>query len=69
MSKDLEQPVNVTEKYMYGINIRLNIIIEQLSSLLEHIAKQEGVPVEVTKVEAKEEVITKPERKKRSTSK
>lgn len=41
----MPEPYNVEEKYLHGINIRLEILIEQISSLLEHIAKRDSVAV------------------------
>lgn len=40
------QPLNMDDKYLYGINIRLEVLIDQFGSLLEHIARKEGVTVE-----------------------
>lgn len=50
----IPQPVNANERLLYGINIRLEAVIEQLSSIVEHLAKQDGVAV--TSNEVKEEV-------------
>lgn len=51
MSKSqIDEPLNANERYLYGINMRLEVLIEQMSSLLEHIAKKEGVAVESAKV-------------------
>lgn len=46
MSNELEMPVNIEEKYLYGINVRLNIIIDMLSNLLEVYANQNNVAIE-----------------------
>ena len=46
MNSKLEEPVNIEEKYLYGINIRLNIIIDMLSSLLEVYVNQNNVAIE-----------------------
>lgn len=42
----LQEPLNAEERYLYGINVRLSILIEQMSSFLEHIAKKDEVAVE-----------------------
>lgn len=40
---EIDEPVNVMERYFYGINVRLNIIINMLSSLIEAYAKQNNI--------------------------
>lgn len=52
--RDLEQPLNAEERYLYGINVRLGILIEMLSSFLDVYAKQNQVAV--TSNEVVEEV-------------
>lgn len=47
----LDEPMNANERMLYGVNVRLNILIEQVSSLVNYIAEKEGVAVESTKVE------------------
>lgn len=47
----LDNPLNAQEKYLYGINVRLEVLIEQLSSICELLGKQSGVTVETGKVE------------------
>lgn len=54
----LQEPLNAEERYLYGINVRLSILIEQMSSLLEHIAKKDDVAIQET-VEKLETVIDK----------
>lgn len=39
----LEQPLNAEERYLYEINVRLNILIEMFSSFLDVYAKQNQV--------------------------
>jgi hypothetical protein len=46
--KDLEEAMNAQERYLYGINYRLNILIEQVSSIVEVLAVAKGVAVEST---------------------
>ena len=42
------QPMNSNERFLYELIIRQNIIIEQLSSIIEHIGKKDGVAVQST---------------------
>lgn len=44
--RDVEEPLNQNERYLHGIVIRQNILIEQMSTLLEHIAKKDNIAVE-----------------------
>jgi len=41
--RNLDQPLNVEERYLYGINVRLNILIEMLSSFLDVYAKKNQI--------------------------
>lgn len=73
----MQEPLNSNERYLHGINVRLEVLIEQMSSVIEFIAKQNNdtvqenvkeVKVEEVKVETievKEEV--KPKTSKRKT--
>ena len=54
----LQEPLNAEERYLYGINVRLSILIEQMSSFLDHIAKKDEVAVQET-VQMLETVIDK----------
>lgn len=45
------QPMNSNERFMYEMIVRQNIIIEQLSSIVAHISKKDGVAVEENKVQ------------------
>lgn len=51
MNKNLPSPLNTNEAYMYGINQRLEVLIDQMSSLLEHIASKDSVSVESARSE------------------
>lgn len=51
MSK-LDNPLNTEERYLHGINVRLNILIEMMSSFLDVYAKEE----EIATTENKEEI-------------
>lgn len=52
---NLERPLNSNERYLYEINVRLNILIEQMSSFLESYAEQNKVAVTNEEVEEYEE--------------
>lgn len=39
----LEQPLNANERFLYAIAMRLEVLIDQVSALSEHIAKRDGV--------------------------
>jgi hypothetical protein len=62
--KELPSPLNAHESYLYGINVRLEVLIEQLSSLVEHIAQKEGVSVESGQVEVMQSPLPKKTRKR-----
>ncbi len=49
----LDEPVSIIEKYLYGINIRLDAIVNMLSSLIETYANQNNIPITNNKVEVK----------------
>lgn len=66
MSK-LPQPVNITEQYMYATVMRLEVLIDQFSSLLEHVAKQNGEVVESNVSENVTEDV-KPKRSRKKVS-
>lgn len=42
----VDEPVNVDERYLYAMVMRLDALCHMVSSLVEHIAKKEGVAVE-----------------------
>lgn len=78
-SSKLPTPLNANEHLLYAIVVRQDIIIEQLSSIVEHLSTKDNVAVtkntrnEVlpTKVEAKQEAKSeaKPAPRKRSPRK
>lgn len=43
---NVEEPLNANERYLHAIVMRQNILIEQMSSLLEHVAKKDQIAVE-----------------------
>lgn len=43
---ELDHPLNPTERYLHGMNVRLDVLIHQLSSLLEYLATSNGVAVQ-----------------------
>lgn len=63
---NLEEPLNPTERLLYGINIRLDAVIQQLNSIVEVIANQNNIAIEENKVvqEVKKDGKIKRERKK-----
>ena len=68
----LQEPLNAEERYLHGVNMRLNIIIEMLSSIIGFIANQNNVAVTENKVvedveieEVEEVVIPKKRRTKK----
>lgn len=57
MSKEIptvDQPMNANERYLYGLNVRLNILIEQVSAITRYIAEKDGVAVTKTEVQEEE---------------
>lgn len=62
----LDEPLNAQERLLYGVNVRLNILIEQMSSLLNHIAEKENVAVEKSTVT---EEVVKPVAKRQTRKK
>ena len=73
--RDMDEPLNAEERYLHGVNMRLNIIIEMLSSIIGFIANQNNVAVtenkvvEEVKIEEVEEVEEVVIPKKRRTKK
>lgn len=63
VDKQLDKPMNVSERYLYGINIRLNILIEMLSGLIEVYGKQNEIATTSNKVV--EEKVEKPKTRKK----
>lgn len=51
---ELDKPVNINERYLYEINIRLNVIINMLSSIIETYANQNNIAVTNNVVEVKQ---------------
>ena len=43
--KNLDEPMNVNERYLYNINLRLNILIDMMSSFLKVYAEQNNMAV------------------------
>jgi hypothetical protein len=59
---EVDEPVNVQERYLYAMVLRLDALCNMVSSLVEHIASKEGIAVENNTVIEK----PKPTRKKRT---
>lgn len=49
----IDEPLNTTERYLYGINIRLDAIVNMLSSLIETYAHQNNIATTSNEVEVK----------------
>ena len=62
----LENPLNSMERYLHAIAVRLDIVIEQNNSIIEHIAKQDKVAVTEHKTVTAED---KPAPRKRTAQK
>lgn len=60
---ELDQPLNIDERYLYNINIRLNILIEMMSSFLEIYANQNNIAITNNKVV--KEKVEKPKNKRK----
>jgi hypothetical protein len=43
---EVDEPVNVQERYLYAMVLRLDALCNMVSSLVEHIASKEGIAVE-----------------------
>lgn len=56
--RKIDEPLNIQERYLYGINVRLNILIEMLSSFLDVYAKKNQIAT--TSNEVVEEVTITP---------
>ena len=76
LDKHLDEPLNSNERYLYGINLRLEILIEMFSSFLNVYAKQNDIATtktvmveEVKSEELVEEVKEEVAKKKRTTKK
>lgn len=54
---NIDVPVDMETRYLHGINVRLEAIIHQLSSIVDVLANQTNTAVEVTEV--KQEVKTR----------
>lgn len=46
MDKEVDLPVNVQERYLYAMVMRLDALCNMMSSLMEHIAEKEGLATE-----------------------
>ena len=78
-----EQPLNAQERYLYGINARLDAVVDMMSSFIELYAEKQKVTTEshvvevspaeveeeVAPVEVEEEVVSPAPRKRRSKKK
>ena len=74
MKEKFDEPLNQSERYLYGMLIRLDALCNMLSSLVEHIAERDGVATASnetvtvkeespeTAITATEEVVEKPKK-------
>lgn len=53
LQEELQSPLNSEERFLYAIAHRLNIIIEQNNSIIDHIAKQDRIATTEHKSEDK----------------
>jgi hypothetical protein len=60
----VDEPLNVQERYMHGMVIRLDALCHMVSSLVDYLASKENVAVEVNTV-VEESVSVDPVRTKR----
>lgn len=67
---DIPAPLNATERLLYAIVVRQNIQIEQMNSLIEHIAKRDGIATTNNKSVEPQATVEeeKPAPKKRTTT-
>ena len=65
----IEKPINVTEQYLYGINMRLEVLIDMISSLLQAYAQVNDMAVETKKIQDPVQPKDQPKSKKRSSKK
>jgi len=65
------QPINTREEIAYQTLLRMDALCDMMSSLINHIAKKEGIAVESKKIEVQKVEGTKPapQKKKKSTKK
>jgi hypothetical protein len=71
-SQPLEAPLSANERFLHAVAMRLDVLIEQVNSIVEHLAEKNEVAVTESKVEitpeVKEEVnpeVVKPSTRKR----
>lgn len=53
---EINEPLNSNERYLYAIAYQQKILIEQMNSIIEYIAKKESVAVTITTHEEKQGV-------------
>ena len=63
---DLDTPVNVNERYLHAIAVRMDALCHMMSSFLEVYAKQNGITTESNSTT--EKVTESPARPKRTKS-
>ena len=55
---ELDAPLSANERFLYAVAVRLDVLIEQVSSIIDHIAKEDEVAVTESKVETVKEEAT-----------
>jgi hypothetical protein len=50
----LDAPINSNDRYLHGINIRLDALIQQVNSIVEYLASKDKVAVTEQVVETKQ---------------
>lgn len=50
----LENPLSANERFLHAVAVRLDVLIEQVNSIVDHLAKQDKVAVTESKVEMQE---------------
>jgi hypothetical protein len=53
---ELEAPLSANERFLYAVAVRLDVLIEQVSSIIEHISKEDEVAVTESNIEAVKEI-------------
>lgn len=51
---DVPEPINITDKYLHGMVVRLDALCAMMDSVIQYIADKDGVAVENNKVIVKQ---------------
>lgn len=66
---ELDAPLSANERFLYAVAVRLDVLIEQVSSIIDHIAKEDEVAVTESKVETVKETPAKTPAPRKRTKK